>query len=540
MLVSGCGANGRRGRLSGLSLLLRLLLTGLGLSLGLRPLLLSLSLSLGLSPLLSLGLLRLLLAARLLSLLGLPPLLIGLRPLLLARLVLDLALLQRKLAGLIGLNALLLISQQGPGPVVMLALLRRQLAGLIVLSALLLLLLLLLDHPIADLVVPLTLVARLLAGLIVTNSLGLLLLSQLGARLVVALMLLIGRLALGHGLILHLSPLILGQAAIRRGLSRLGLNRRDRARRILAHRRLDLGLTDSSVATRRARLTAQGGRRGALEIGLSPAVEPLSVVLTAAALGLPARLLVRGVCGIIGEPGALAASDGRQMGPLRRDLGARRRPIGGRYAAPVGRARGAEQALGPRQIAPGQIGATIDLVVPQQTALAVVNHHQTGTIEAIGIAAVTHEVGQARARPVIVVAPTVRGGFDELLAVRPLPGPRADPVVVEGVIRRRIFVGVALVVGLVQIGVVLVAIGHPPHWSPAGGRQGVRRGRTAQGRGRGGGQRQGVGGGRLGHGGGVIRAIAGRKAAKADRSDEGEGRGTEKTVATDHRRTPVG
>jgi hypothetical protein len=111
VLVAGRGASNRRGRLQGLGLLLSLLLMGRGLG-----------------PLLGLGLLHLLLTARLL----------GLRPLLLARLVLDLALLHRLLAGLIGLSALLLIGQQGPGLVVMLTLLRRLLAGLIVVRPLLL------------------------------------------------------------------------------------------------------------------------------------------------------------------------------------------------------------------------------------------------------------------------------------------------------------------------------------------------------------------------------------------------------------------
>ena len=477
-----------RGLLLTLGVLSTLLLSGLLLTLRLLGVLLlsRLLLTLRILGVLLLG--RLLLTLRLLGVLLLCRLLLTLR--LLGVLLLSRLLLTLRILGMLLLSRLLLTLRILGVLLLGRLLLTLRLLGVLLLSRLLLTLrilgVLLLGR--------LLLTLRLLGVLLLCRLLLVLLLQTLIVRLLARLVLLLA--LLFSLLLLALLITLLRRGALRRGVV-LGVH-------------LHLALLRATAAVRGAH---RRGRRP-LEVGLAPVVETLGGLLAARPFAVPVAGLLLAVRLVVGTPRVLAAAVGGPLGALGGDLGPAGGPVGRGHGPVVFLMRGPVEGVGPGQIAAGDGGAGVDVAARQHPAVRPVDHHQAGAVVAVGIAAVPHQIWVGRALLVIVVAIAVIDRLGVLHgAVAGLPGVGADPVVVEAVVGRRVLEGVGLVIGLIEIGVVLVGAGRAHDRRGRDGRQGAGPGRTRARRGIGRCQRQGRSGGSLSHRGVGRRAVVGLGAA---------------------------
>lgn len=106
----------------------------------------------------------------------------------------------------------------------------------------------------------------------------------------------------------------------------------------------------------------------------------------------------------------------------------------------------------PRQIAASQPSLAVGIRRLQRPAAVVIDRDQSSILVGVAVLRVPHEIGRARAWPVIVVAPAARHWLaDPHDAVTAAPGLRRAAFVIESVVGRGVRIGLAHGVGVVHV-----------------------------------------------------------------------------------------
>src|SRR5262249_22505593 len=144
---------------------------------------------------------------------------------------------------------------------------------------------------------------------------------------------------------------------------------------------------------------------------------------------------------VVVAPVGIGVLRGRPLFAFGLDLALTPAPVLLRHGLPFALGGGGVDGAGAGEVAAGEPGALVALVVGQHAAVAAVDRHQHAAVVAVAVALVADQVRLVGARLVVVVAVgAVRQRLgDAHRAVVALPDPRPLAVlVVEGVVRGRI------------------------------------------------------------------------------------------------------
>ena len=258
-------------------------------------------------------------------------------------------------------------------------------------------------------------------------------------------------------------------------------------------------LLSVSLATLQGDDGGLGEPRGRLSVvGLGSVAGRFS--FAAIALGVPLGVLVLIVLGVVGAPSVVLVLRRRPLVAFSVQSLAPGPPIGGRDGLALLTLGGFIDRPRPGQVAARQIGPLFDILVRQRPAVAVIDHHEFAALVPVAVVGVTNQERLIVTGPIIIVAIAAGARFDHLFVlVVGDPDPRANAVIVEGVVRRRVGEGVAHRIAAIGKGVAVAGLSQPSHPHRRRGWQGVGGWRVHQRR------RQRVG--RQGHGGGGRRGL---------------------------------